>query len=370
MQWAIEHVAEHLPGAPVLIMGDSAGGGLAAAAAVACRERGIGPIAAQMLVYPMLDDRTAHALPAAEPFLTWSVGDNVTGWGAYLGDLYGTDGVPAAAAAARTEDVTGLPPPTSRSANSTCSVRRPSPTQRVCWRAPFRSNSSFAQARSTATTSSQGSRTRHGRRSRIASRSSADSEQTTFAASPRRDVEGILSLYPDEMVIDARRESRRPRRDAVRNRERIVVAARDAFAAGGVDASLELIAKNAGVAIGTLYRHFPRRIDLILAALDEKFRAFLDATEQALVAEDPWTGLSQYLEKLCGMQADDRGFNDFVSMRFPANPQTEALHDRVCDAMARILARAQEAGAVREEITLGDLIAVTWANTRIHRGDE
>jgi acetyl esterase/lipase len=108
--WAIDHVAEHLPGAPVAIMGDSAGGGLAAASAVVCRDRGIGPVAAQILVYPMLDDRTTTATADAEPFLTWSVADNVTGWQASLGEAYGSSDAPAIAPPARVESLHDLPP--------------------------------------------------------------------------------------------------------------------------------------------------------------------------------------------------------------------------------------------------------------------
>jgi AcrR family transcriptional regulator len=155
------------------------------------------------------------------------------------------------------------------------------------------------------------------------------------------------------------------RRDAARNRERILEAARLSFAQQGVDASLEHIAKTAGVAIGTLYRHFPKRVDLLLAAFEEKFGTFMAAAESALAAEDPWVGLSSYLEALCGMQAGDRGFNDFVSMRFPSSAETEAMHDQVCEAMERILGRAQNAKVARTDLTIGDLITVTWANSRI-----
>ncbi|RKR92237.1 acetyl esterase/lipase [Micromonospora pisi] len=109
VQWAIEHAAERVPGACVALMGDSAGGGLAAATALVCRDRQIGPLAAQILVYPMLDDRTAVADPAVEPFLAWTVADNITGWRAYLGDKYGTDDVPASASAARAGSLHDLP---------------------------------------------------------------------------------------------------------------------------------------------------------------------------------------------------------------------------------------------------------------------
>jgi AcrR family transcriptional regulator len=157
----------------------------------------------------------------------------------------------------------------------------------------------------------------------------------------------------------------RLRRDAARNRERIIDEARRSFAERGIEASLEQIAKNASVAIGTLYGHFPSRIDLLLAAFETKFDTFIEAARTAQTAEDPWQGLSSFLEILCGMQAGDRGFNDFVSMRFPASAQTEVMHDQVCDAMENILNRAQAAKAARTDLTIADLIAVTWANSRI-----
>jgi AcrR family transcriptional regulator len=157
----------------------------------------------------------------------------------------------------------------------------------------------------------------------------------------------------------------RLRRDAARNRERIIEVARLEFAERGIDASLEHIAKSAGVAIGTLYRHFPKRVDLLLAAFEDKFASFMAAADAALAAEDPWEGFSSYLEALCAMQAGDRGFNDFVSMRFPSSARTEAMHDQVCGVMESVLRRAQEAEVARPDLTLGDLIAVTWANSRI-----
>ncbi|GHH88724.1 alpha/beta hydrolase [Streptomyces sulfonofaciens] len=110
VEWALRHVAQmNLPGGPVALMGDSAGGGLAAATAVACRDRGIGSLAAQLLVYPMLDDRTASATSAVAPFLTWTPDDNITGWQALLGDAYGTDEIPANAVPARVRSLRGLP---------------------------------------------------------------------------------------------------------------------------------------------------------------------------------------------------------------------------------------------------------------------
>jgi acetyl esterase/lipase len=94
----------------IAIMGDSAGGGLAAATALVARDRSGPMLAAQLLVYPMLDDRNTKPDPAIAPLLTWNWDDNITGWGALLGDGAGKDGVDPHAAPARASDLTKLPP--------------------------------------------------------------------------------------------------------------------------------------------------------------------------------------------------------------------------------------------------------------------
>jgi hypothetical protein len=95
--------------ARVAVMGDSAGGGLAAAVALLAGDRGGPALAHQILIYPMLDDRNATPDPEIAPFAVWSYDDNLTGWGTLLGDAIGTDKVPAYAAPARATDLSGLP---------------------------------------------------------------------------------------------------------------------------------------------------------------------------------------------------------------------------------------------------------------------
>lgn len=95
----------------VLVGGDSAGGALAAGVSLLARDRGGPAVCAQLLVHPMLDDRTGE--PAADTVcadaLTWSAADNKTGWRAYLGAAYGTEEVPVLAAPGRAQDLTGMP---------------------------------------------------------------------------------------------------------------------------------------------------------------------------------------------------------------------------------------------------------------------
>ena len=92
------------------LMGDSAGGGLAAGVSLMARDRGGPALAAQLLIYPMLDDRTTSPDPALSSFLTWTHDDNLTGWGALLGQSARHDSVSPYAAPARAADLSGLPP--------------------------------------------------------------------------------------------------------------------------------------------------------------------------------------------------------------------------------------------------------------------
>jgi AcrR family transcriptional regulator len=164
---------------------------------------------------------------------------------------------------------------------------------------------------------------------------------------------------------DVRQVQRPLRRDARESHDKLIAAAQREFAVRGVDASLEQIARDAGVAIGTLYRHFPTRLDLLMAALRPRLQEFVDGADQALEMEDPWEAFVAYLENLFAVQAGDRGFNDFLSRRFPGNAETEHIHDVMCQQIDDVLARAQEAGRARPDITRADIVNLIWSNGRI-----
>lgn len=160
--------------------------------------------------------------------------------------------------------------------------------------------------------------------------------------------------------------ARRPlRRDAQERREKLILAAQHEFAAHGADASLERIAREAGVAIGTLYRHFPTRVDLLMAAFRPRVQEFRDGATRALEMDDSWAGFVYYLENLFALQVGDRGFNDFLSRRFTDNAETERVHDEMCQQIADVLARAQDAGEARRDITRADIVNLIWSNGRI-----
>ncbi|MER7183067.1 helix-turn-helix domain-containing protein [Streptomyces hyaluromycini] len=167
-------------------------------------------------------------------------------------------------------------------------------------------------------------------------------------------------------VLSTPQASAKPlRRDAQRNRDAIVAAARKAFAEQGLDASLEGVAREAGVAIGTLYRHFPRRLDLVEELFTAKFTELLAASEEAAAMDDAWEGFCHYLEKLCQLQACDRAFNDLVSARLPLHALGRGLFERAGERAAQIFRNAQEKGVLREDVTPEDLAFVIWSQAGI-----
>ncbi|MFE4257062.1 TetR/AcrR family transcriptional regulator [Streptomyces sp. NPDC056910] len=155
------------------------------------------------------------------------------------------------------------------------------------------------------------------------------------------------------------------RRDAQRNRDAIVCAARTAFSAQGLGASLEGIAREAGVAIGTLYRHFPTRLDLVEALFNAKYAELLTAAEEAAAMDDAWEGFCRYLENLCKLQACDRAFNDLVSARLPFHVAGRGMFERTKELCNQIMRNAQEQGVLRDDVTAQDIAFVIWSQAGI-----
>ncbi|WP_067487514.1 TetR/AcrR family transcriptional regulator [Actinomadura hibisca] len=159
------------------------------------------------------------------------------------------------------------------------------------------------------------------------------------------------------------------RKDARRNRERLLAAAEEAFARDGVGASLNDIARTAGVGNVTLYRHFPTRQALLEALLGESLRGLRARSDALLTDEDPARGLAVWLETAVDHATAYRGLVETLmdSISDPASELHATCRD-VKDGGEQLLVRAQRAGAVRDDVdpaTLYSLIAaMAWAIER------
>jgi AcrR family transcriptional regulator len=153
------------------------------------------------------------------------------------------------------------------------------------------------------------------------------------------------------------------RKDAQRNRERLVEAARTVFAERGLDVALEEVARRAGVSIGTLYNRFPTRADLVAAVFADRRETLIEIAERALAMDDAWAGFVHFLEQVCRMQATDRGFNDLSARSLPQAAPAPHLA-RGHELMTEVVERAKRNGALRPDFVLADMAFVTWAITR------
>ncbi|WP_230885620.1 TetR/AcrR family transcriptional regulator [Streptomyces spinoverrucosus] len=160
------------------------------------------------------------------------------------------------------------------------------------------------------------------------------------------------------------------RRDAQRNRDALLSAARACLAEQGMEASLEQVAKRAGLAIGTLYRHFPTRLHLVQAVFADKIEAWREAAEKAAAMDDAWEGLCLFLETMCELQVGDRGFQDLAAIRLPETACLAGAQSRIYELAVRIVERAQEQGTLRSDITSEDLTFVIWANGSVTEATE
>jgi AcrR family transcriptional regulator len=150
------------------------------------------------------------------------------------------------------------------------------------------------------------------------------------------------------------------RQDAARNRQLLVLAARDVFHRKGLESPLEEIAKQAGVSIGTLYNRFPSRGELVDAALGPVAEQSVQLAEQALELEDPWEGFAGYLRGMCELIAAERGYTDIYRTRLGDTPVIDAARERMGALKARIMDRAKEAGSLRDDVESADVILLIW----------
>jgi AcrR family transcriptional regulator len=155
-------------------------------------------------------------------------------------------------------------------------------------------------------------------------------------------------------------ESKTLRSDARRNRDQIVAAARDLFAQGGVEIPVEEVTRRAGVGVGTLYRHFPTKEELIDAVLDEAFDEYVALAESALAEADGWTGLCAFLERALELQAGNLALMDVVATREHGRTRAATMRRRMRPLIVRIVERAQQQGSLRADFSPEDVPLLLW----------
>lgn len=147
---------------------------------------------------------------------------------------------------------------------------------------------------------------------------------------------------------------RAPRADARRNREAVIVAAATLFRERGLEVQMPDVAAAAGVGVGTVYRHFSTKDELIAALVAHRFERLAEQAREGLKAEDPWQGFCEFIRFAAWIQAEDRGLCEVMGSR-PEVMNAAALDaglEVVCDKLVK---RAQRSGTLRRDLTWQDI---------------
>ncbi len=173
-----------------------------------------------------------------------------------------------------------------------------------------------------------------------------------------------MTTVTDKTSPDAPALERVLRADARRNREAVIAAAKKLFADQGLDAQMPDVAKAAKVGVGTVYRHFPTKDDLIAALAAERFERLAEKAREGIEAEDPWQGLCDFIRFSAEIQADDRGLCEVMGSR-PEVMDASALAvglDQLCDELVK---RAQRSGELRKDLSWEDIPMIACGLGRI-----
>ncbi|MGW5523502.1 TetR/AcrR family transcriptional regulator [Gordonia sp. NPDC003950] len=159
------------------------------------------------------------------------------------------------------------------------------------------------------------------------------------------------------MTTDA--EATRPlRADAERNRLRIIAAARELFAQRGLDVSLDEVAEAADVGVGTVYRRFANRDELIAGVLIEHLNTVNAKTAAALENDDPWAAVVDLVTWLAQSMAEDRGLAAIIMRVDHSHPDITAVKTQMSERVEQMFTRARDAGVVRPDLASTDFYAI------------
>lgn len=145
------------------------------------------------------------------------------------------------------------------------------------------------------------------------------------------------------------------RRDAERNRRRILAATRKLIAERGLGVGYEEIAREAEVGVGTVYRRFPTRDGLFHELFHDRVDAVVEIAEEALAVADPWEGLCQFLRGELELQSSDRGLREFMLGQADSAERRRRSGERIEPLVAALVERARAGGHLRADVGPGDL---------------
>jgi AcrR family transcriptional regulator len=160
------------------------------------------------------------------------------------------------------------------------------------------------------------------------------------------------------------RVERALRADARRNRLAVIGAAKRLFADQGLDVQMPDVARDANVGVGTVYRHFPTKDDLIAALVAERFERLAQKAHEALQAEDAWEGMSDFIRFSAQIQADDRGLCEVMGSR-PEVMDAAAGAAGLPELCELLVKRAQRSGQLRRDLTWEDVPMIACGLGRI-----
>ncbi|MBT2498553.1 TetR/AcrR family transcriptional regulator [Agromyces sp. ISL-38] len=151
------------------------------------------------------------------------------------------------------------------------------------------------------------------------------------------------------------------RKDAALNRARLLDAGREVFAERGLDATLNDVAHRAGVGVGTAYRRFANKEDLIDAIRCQQDNELEAILNESLATDDPWDALVHYLEKSIALHVADRGMAELLTGRRVRPEMNDHSRSRLAPVVNRVAERARQAGVIRADATGPDLIFIQIA---------
>jgi AcrR family transcriptional regulator len=161
---------------------------------------------------------------------------------------------------------------------------------------------------------------------------------------------------PTAQVPPAAQIPDRPlRKDAERNRKRILDAARELFAQQGLGVTLNDVAHHAGVGVGTVYRRFPEKGELIEELFEQQIAQLVALVEGALADPDPWRGLTGFLRGNLEMQARDRAFREIILGTPEGAERVGRIRERMFPLAAKLVQRAKDSGTLREDFQPEDV---------------